>query len=53
MEYEISNVNGDDFGDKQWRYFVKVFKNNKVIWTDYFRTKPTISELNNLTKEME
>lgn len=44
-------VDGDDYGDKSWRYYVEVKVRGEVIFADYYRNKPTLKEVIRQSKE--
>lgn len=47
----VSEVDGDDYGDKSWKYFIVVKQDGKEIYSDYWREKPTREEVIRVTNE--
>ena len=41
----IYKIDGDDYGDKRWRWRSKIYKDGTLLWDDYHTTRPTIKQL--------
>lgn len=47
---EVQEVDGDDYGDKQWTYYYELYDGDRLVWQDYTRVRP---RLHSVLKELQ
>ena len=41
----VTPVNSDDYKDTRWNYYSELYRDNKLIWSDYHVEQPTLKKI--------
>lgn len=47
VEWEVKEVDSDDFGDTYWKYYAQAYLKNEPVVDDYFHNRPDDTQLYN------
>lgn len=49
---KIMPITSDDMGDKQWKWYVEIYKDDSLLWNDYYTEFPSEDQLSRAIGEL-